>query len=69
INRYWYAVYPSGKKLSIIAQYFLDFMVEEGARVAEQMDELRAALPSAPLTSRPAETAPDSSTAEGTPEQ
>lgn len=69
INRYWYAVYPSGKKLSVIAQYFLDFMVEEGARVAEQMDELMAALPSAPMASRMPETATDDNTEAGKPGQ
>jgi len=44
INRYWYAVYPKGKKLSVIAQSFLDFMLEEGDRVAEQMEELMEKL-------------------------
>ena len=44
IDRYWYAVYPRGKKLSVIAQSFLDFMLEEGMRVADQMEELMDTL-------------------------
>lgn len=47
VDRYWYAVFPRGKKLSVIAQSFLDFMVEEGATVAEEMERLMEAfLPS-----------------------
>ncbi|MFP4560490.1 MAG: LysR substrate-binding domain-containing protein [Thiohalorhabdus sp.] len=61
LERHWYAVYPRGKKLSVIAESFLDFMVEEGNRVAEQMEELLSTLPRAP--SRPpsgdAQPAPD----------
>jgi len=44
IDRNWYAVYPRGKKLSVIAQSFLDFMLEEGRRVADQMEELMDTL-------------------------
>jgi DNA-binding transcriptional LysR family regulator len=44
MDRTWYAVYPRGKKLSVIAESFLEFMVEEGAAVARQMDELIANL-------------------------
>ncbi|KPV39248.1 LysR family transcriptional regulator [Thiohalorhabdus denitrificans] len=47
LDRYWYAVYPRGKKLSVIAESFLDFMVEDGARVARQMEDLLSSLPHA----------------------
>lgn len=36
IQRYWYVIYPSGKQLSIIAQTFLDYLMNEGKAVAEQ---------------------------------
>ncbi|NJP11312.1 MAG: LysR family transcriptional regulator [Leptolyngbyaceae cyanobacterium RU_5_1] len=36
IQRYWYVVYPSGKQLSIIAQTFLNYLLNEGKTVAEQ---------------------------------
>jgi LysR family transcriptional regulator, low CO2-responsive transcriptional regulator len=36
IERYWYAVYPSGKQLSIVARAFLDYLLNEGKQVAEQ---------------------------------
>ncbi len=36
IERYWYAVYPSGKQLSIVARAFLDYLLKEGRQVVEQ---------------------------------
>lgn len=36
LERYWYAVYPSGKQLSIVARAFLDYLLNEGKQVAEQ---------------------------------
>jgi DNA-binding transcriptional LysR family regulator len=36
IERYWYAVYPSGKQLSIVARAFLDYLLNEGKQLAEQ---------------------------------
>jgi DNA-binding transcriptional LysR family regulator len=36
IQRYWYVVYPAGKQLSIIAQTFFDYLLNEGKTVAEQ---------------------------------
>ncbi|MBF2028388.1 MAG: LysR family transcriptional regulator [Oscillatoriales cyanobacterium C42_A2020_001] len=36
IQRYWYVVYPSGKQLSIIAQTFFDYLLNEGKTVAEK---------------------------------
>lgn len=36
IERYWYAVYPSGKQLSIVARTFLDYLLSEGKEVTEK---------------------------------
>ncbi|HEY9669952.1 MAG TPA: LysR substrate-binding domain-containing protein [Waterburya sp.] len=36
IERYWYAVYPNGKQLSIVARTFLDYLLSEGKEVAEK---------------------------------
>lgn len=36
IQRYWYVVYPAGKQLSIIAQTFFDYLLNEGKTVAEE---------------------------------
>jgi DNA-binding transcriptional LysR family regulator len=36
IERYWYAVYPSGKQLSIVARTFLDYLLAEGKQVTEK---------------------------------
>ncbi|MGB7442218.1 MAG: LysR substrate-binding domain-containing protein [Coleofasciculaceae cyanobacterium] len=36
IERYWYAVYPSSKQLSIVAQTFLDYLLGEGRQMAEE---------------------------------
>lgn len=36
IRRSWYVVYPAGKQLSIIAQTFFDYLLNEGKIVAEQ---------------------------------
>jgi len=59
LDRTWYAVYPRGKKLSVIAESFLEFMMEEGVAVAEQMDELMAnLLPSRVAGAADAEAAP-----------
>ncbi|MEE9493866.1 MAG: LysR family transcriptional regulator [Gammaproteobacteria bacterium] len=33
IQRQWYLVYPEGKKLSLVAQAFHDFCMQEGARL------------------------------------
>ncbi len=35
IERYWYAVYPSGKQLSIVASTFLDYLLAEGKQVTD----------------------------------
>lgn len=36
IERYWYAVYPTGKQLSIVARTFLEYLLSEGRQVTEQ---------------------------------
>ncbi len=36
IQRYWYVIYPSGKQLSIIAQTFFEYLLNEGKTVAEE---------------------------------
>ncbi|MEO6697142.1 MAG: LysR substrate-binding domain-containing protein [Gammaproteobacteria bacterium] len=35
IQRQWYLVYPEGKQLSIIAQTFYDYLLDEGKQMAE----------------------------------
>ena len=35
IERYWYAVYPSGKQLSIVASTFLEYLLAEGKQVTD----------------------------------
>jgi LysR family transcriptional regulator, low CO2-responsive transcriptional regulator len=36
IQRRWYVVYPAGKQLSIAAQMFLDFLLNEGKEIVEK---------------------------------
>jgi LysR family transcriptional regulator, low CO2-responsive transcriptional regulator len=36
IQRRWYVVYPKGKQLSIAAQTFLDFLLNEGKEIVEK---------------------------------
>ena len=36
IERYWYAVYPASKQLSIVARTFLEYLLTEGRQVAER---------------------------------
>lgn len=36
IERYWYAIYPSGKQLSIVARTFLEYLLSEGRQVTEE---------------------------------
>ncbi len=33
LQRHWYAVYPTGKQLSIVARTFLDYLLKEGERL------------------------------------
>jgi DNA-binding transcriptional LysR family regulator len=44
IERYWYAVYPNGKQLSVVARTFLDYLLTEGKDFA-QKTALRRTLP------------------------
>jgi DNA-binding transcriptional LysR family regulator len=37
IRRYWYVVYPAGKQLSLIAQTFCDYLLNEGKAIAEKI--------------------------------
>lgn len=36
IRRHWYAIYPNGKQLSVVARTFFDYLLDEGKRVAEE---------------------------------
>lgn len=45
IERYWYVVYPKGKKLSAVARAFLDFMLAEREQVAIALRDMLADLP------------------------
>ncbi|MEW6497989.1 MAG: LysR substrate-binding domain-containing protein [Cyanobacteriota bacterium] len=36
IERYWYAVYPNGKQLSIVARAFLEYLLTEGKQFTEK---------------------------------
>lgn len=36
LQRYWYVVYPTGKQLSIVAQTFLSYLLDEGKQIAQQ---------------------------------
>ena len=36
IQQYWYLVYPSGKQLSVAAQSFMDFLLNEGKQTIEE---------------------------------
>ena len=38
LTRQWHALYPTGKKLSPLAQSFLEFIEEEGRRESDQAD-------------------------------
>jgi LysR family transcriptional regulator, low CO2-responsive transcriptional regulator len=42
IQRRWYAVYPKGKQLSIAAQMFLEFLLNEGKQIVEDSLEFVA---------------------------
>ncbi len=45
IERYWYAIYPNGKQLSIVARTFLDYLLIEGKQLAEQTAKLKTGEP------------------------
>ena len=52
ILRHWYLAHPKGRKPSVVAQTFLDFVRQEGPRIADELDrklaEVRAARVSRP---------------------
>ena len=45
IERYWYVVYPRGKKLSAVARAFLDFLLTERDQVAAALRGMLSDLP------------------------
>ena len=53
IQRHWYLAHPKGRKPSVVAQTFLDFVRQEGPHIAEELDrklaEVRAARISRPM--------------------
>jgi DNA-binding transcriptional LysR family regulator len=38
IQRHWYLAHPTGRKPSLVAQAFLDFVKQEGPRIAENLE-------------------------------
>lgn len=38
IQRHWYVVYPASKQLSVVARTFLEYLLDEGKRIAIQAD-------------------------------
>lgn len=38
IQRHWYIVYPASKQLSVVAQTFLEYLLDEGKQMANQID-------------------------------
>ena len=44
IRRQWHIVHPKKKVLSVVAQAFLDFAIQDEARVRNQVDEMLAAF-------------------------
>lgn len=38
IQRHWYLVHPKGRKPSVVAKTFLDFVTQEGRNMAEHLD-------------------------------
>ena len=37
IQRYWYVAYPANKQLSVVARTFLEYLLDEGKQIAEQI--------------------------------
>ncbi len=38
IQRHWYVVYPASKQLSVVANTFLEYLLDEGKHIAAQVD-------------------------------
>lgn len=36
IKRYWYVVYPTGKRLSVVARTFFEYLLDEGKEIAQK---------------------------------
>ncbi len=54
IRRHWYLAHPKGRKLSLVAQAFLDFVQQEGQHIAESLDlEISKVRRSRPVKSGP----------------
>lgn len=43
IRRHWYVIYPNGKQLSVVARTFLEYLLDEGKRVAEETAAIKLA--------------------------
>ncbi|HIK13336.1 MAG TPA: LysR family transcriptional regulator [Oscillatoriaceae cyanobacterium M33_DOE_052] len=41
ITRHWYVIYPASKQLSVVAQTFFDYLIDEGKTIAETTDALK----------------------------
>ena len=53
IERHWYVAHPKGKRLSVVAAAFLDFVKQEAAHMAENLDrELGRTRPAKPTAAR-----------------
>ena len=42
IRQAWHLVYPTGKKLSVIARTFFDYLIEEAKTIQAELDQARA---------------------------
>jgi len=38
LQLHWYVLYPSGKQLSVVARTFLEYLLDDGKRLAAQVD-------------------------------
>jgi DNA-binding transcriptional LysR family regulator len=41
IRRYWHVIYPAGKQLSVVAQTFFDYLLNEGRKVAQETADFK----------------------------
>lgn len=54
IQRHWYVVHPKGKRLSVVAAAFLDFVTQEARHIAENLDRELGKSRQAKTPERPA---------------
>ncbi len=40
LRRFWYVVHPAGKRLSVVARAFLDYLLSEGKEIVGEMERL-----------------------------